>query len=230
MLRIRGTIVSTVSQVKGSAKFANTQIMDASFQQIHDFLADIATLVSQSREQNKENTIARVAVSDLEHHHNKDIWTRATPKTQDYYRLALPALKALASGKEMWNKRKSTASSLNQRLPTAAKLGGAVTALTGGMAAMATFLPKVGPYVTAVMRMSGRRPFISADGRVGLRPGDMHPGDTVAIFDGVDVPLVLRQADAGGKLYQLLGEAYVHGIMDGEFVNESTSKRFFDLI
>ena len=50
-------------------------------------------------------------------------------------------------------------------------------------------------------------------GFVGLVPGDAAEGDVICVFIGVKVPFVLREDEDG---YQLLGDCYVHGIMEGE--------------
>lgn len=59
----------------------------------------------------------------------------------------------------------------------------------------------------------GRVMFASSTGFLGLAPHGTKEGDIVFVIRGADVPYVLRpRADA----YELIGEAYVHGIMDGE--------------
>jgi len=41
----------------------------------------------------------------------------------------------------------------------------------------------------------------------------------VCIFFGCSVPVVLKPVDdAAGKYYEMIGECYVHGMMDGEAV------------
>jgi hypothetical protein len=71
-----------------------------------------------------------------------------------------------------------------------------------------------------------RRPFISTQGYVGLIPCHSKPGDVICILYGCVVPFVLRKNEVG---YQLVGEAYVHGIMDGEFVEKNPNRETFDL-
>lgn len=230
MLRIRGCVVSTVAEVQDAAEFAETELMEAPFRQVKAFLDNVDSLVSKSRDSQSDDAAARVAVGDMEHDRDKDIWKRATPKTKEYHRLAVPVLNAVASGKESWNKHKDKVLRHKESLPTGIKLGGVVTALSGGIFAMATSLPKGGPYVTAVLRMGGRRPFLTADRRVGLGPLDMQAGDTLAILNGVDVPFILRHEGGQAESYRLVGEAYVHGVMDGEFADPSTPKQFFDLL
>jgi Heterokaryon incompatibility protein (HET) len=68
--------------------------------------------------------------------------------------------------------------------------------------------------------------FLTQDGRPGLGPLDTEPGDVVAIMAGGDVPYVLRESSVVGQgsRYRLVGECYVHGIMDGEAVGPNKYK------
>jgi hypothetical protein len=45
-------------------------------------------------------------------------------------------------------------------------------------------------------------------------PDDTEKGDLICVFDGGEVPYLLRPA--GNDSYILIGECYLHGIMDGE--------------
>ena len=59
---------------------------------------------------------------------------------------------------------------------------------------------------------------ITDNGYIGMAPALSQVGDTVALIFGLDIPYVLR-ADTAGKpslRYQLVGDSYIHGIMDGE--------------
>jgi len=57
--------------------------------------------------------------------------------------------------------------------------------------------------------------FVTGAGRVGIGPRCMQTGDVIVVLRGGELPFVLRKKGDG---YWLLGEAYVHGIMDGEAV------------
>lgn len=59
----------------------------------------------------------------------------------------------------------------------------------------------------------GRVLFTTTNGYVGLAPHGTREGDLVFVILGADVPLVLRPYDDG---YELIGETYVQGVMDGE--------------
>ena len=60
---------------------------------------------------------------------------------------------------------------------------------------------------------SYRRFFTTLGGYMGLGSGNMQPGDLVCILTGSPVPWLIRR---DGDDYILLGECYVHGIMNGE--------------
>ena len=60
-----------------------------------------------------------------------------------------------------------------------------------------------------------RRFFITEAGRMGLGPRLVEPGDFVCVLLGSQVPFVLR---AGDELYEIVGECYCHGVMEGEAV------------
>jgi hypothetical protein len=65
----------------------------------------------------------------------------------------------------------------------------------------------------------GRCLFITKKGYYGLGPWIMKAGDECHILKGARVPFVLRKADDGLSL-KVVGEAYLHGIMHGEFFND----------
>jgi hypothetical protein len=59
----------------------------------------------------------------------------------------------------------------------------------------------------------GRVIFVSGTGWLGLAPWGTVEGDVVFVAVGADVPYVLRAREDG---YELVGECYVQGIMEGE--------------
>ena len=59
----------------------------------------------------------------------------------------------------------------------------------------------------------GRSFCIFDDGRAGWVPQTAEVGDRIAIFLGATVPILLRPRGNG---YIVLGEAYVHEMMDGQ--------------
>jgi hypothetical protein len=52
--------------------------------------------------------------------------------------------------------------------------------------------------------------------RGGTEDDRTRTGDVVAIFPGCTTPIVLRAAE---KQFEVVGEAYVHGVMEGEMAD-----------
>lgn len=69
---------------------------------------------------------------------------------------------------------------------------------------------------------TGRKFVITKRGRLAWCSESCRVGDRVVVLGGGKVPFVLRRLE-GGR-YQLLGDAYVHCIMDGEAVSELEKK------
>ncbi|KAH7084229.1 heterokaryon incompatibility protein-domain-containing protein [Paraphoma chrysanthemicola] len=66
-----------------------------------------------------------------------------------------------------------------------------------------------------------RRFFTTSAGRMGIGPRVMRSTDLVVILRGGSTPFILRERN---ESYQLLGGAYVHGIMDGEAVRTAENQ------
>jgi Heterokaryon incompatibility protein (HET) len=79
-----------------------------------------------------------------------------------------------------------------------------------------------------VVALSGRCIFATDEGYLGLGPRNLKAGDLMCVVPGAEVPFALRERDDRvGRLKrtfwrkerrecELVGECYVHGIMDGE--------------
>ncbi|KAF7502266.1 hypothetical protein GJ744_006281 [Endocarpon pusillum] len=109
-------------------------------------------------------------------------------------------------------------------------------------------------YLAAMQTMCDSRPFRSSQGHVGLCPDAAIEGDIIILPVGSHVPLVIREERRGSirtvgreqvddmgtrhheqlhssgqfeynEVYEVVGEAYVHGIMDGEFPRSHPSSR-----
>jgi hypothetical protein len=50
-------------------------------------------------------------------------------------------------------------------------------------------------------------------------------GDIVAIFYGASTPFLLRPV-AGQETYEFMGEAYAHGVMQGEVLHEENKDKY----
>lgn len=74
----------------------------------------------------------------------------------------------------------------------------------------------------------GRTLFKTAKGMLGLGHVLIQPGDSVNLLWGVPSPIVLRpQVDVDG--FYLMGDAYVDGIMQGEFLRTNPAHAKFDI-
>jgi heterokaryon incompatibility protein (HET) len=71
-------------------------------------------------------------------------------------------------------------------------------------------------YEAAARTMSWNRSFFTTKKcYMGLGPQLLQPGDWVCVLFGAKVPYILRPYNGN---YKLVGEAYLHGVMDGEIV------------
>jgi len=70
----------------------------------------------------------------------------------------------------------------------------------------------------------GRKLCLTEKGYLGLVPQRSLDGDTICIFLGAETPHIIRpcEGDDGrqSSVYQLVGECYIHGIMDGEILKK----------
>jgi hypothetical protein len=86
----------------------------------------------------------------------------------------------------------------------------------------------------AVERSIKKHRFMTTEkGLIGWAPDNMLPnnatyrtrkGDLIAIVHGCSTPLAIRPL---GSMFQVLGEAYVQGLMDGEVIHGSFESRSF---
>ncbi|CZT43758.1 uncharacterized protein RSE6_03840 [Rhynchosporium secalis] len=70
----------------------------------------------------------------------------------------------------------------------------------------------------------GRRPICVSGSFLGIGPDETEPGDLAFVLHGSDVPYILRRNKDDNEL-RLVGEAYIHGIMDGEAVGQGEEPR-----
>lgn len=62
---------------------------------------------------------------------------------------------------------------------------------------------------------AGRIGWIESSGGLAPSEAEARPGDVFAVFPGCTTPMLLRTTDKQ-RVYKVMGEAYVHGIMTGE--------------
>lgn len=67
--------------------------------------------------------------------------------------------------------------------------------------------------------------FITANGFIGIGPPNLAQDDEVWIFAGCKVPLILRPKErlVDKKYYTFVGDAYVQGIMNGDFARDNNA-------
>lgn len=80
---------------------------------------------------------------------------------------------------------------------------------------------KAEPFANAITAFLDRRLFRSVKGFLGLCPASSDVGDSVWVLPNAKVPFVLRPRKNTGH-YELLGEAYLHGCMNGEIGQKYT--------
>ncbi|QKD57102.2 heterokaryon incompatibility protein-domain-containing protein [Fusarium oxysporum Fo47] len=67
-------------------------------------------------------------------------------------------------------------------------------------------------------------------GYIGLVPPYSQVGDTICVIFGTQTPSILRRVPGTiGNTYELIGECYIHGLMNGETVNSGMEMREFVL-
>ncbi|KAH6694774.1 heterokaryon incompatibility protein-domain-containing protein [Leptodontidium sp. 2 PMI_412] len=69
-------------------------------------------------------------------------------------------------------------------------------------------------YACKFRDMFHRRLLTTRKGYVGLAHAQSQIGDTICVLEGCTIPMILRPCDRG---FRLVGDAYVHGIMNGEY-------------
>lgn len=84
---------------------------------------------------------------------------------------------------------------------------------------MVTFLKRVQQVVwnRKFLRSKGSDEGVEDKKLFGLAPTNAQEGDLICVLFGCSVPVILREMKTeGGCYYYFIGEAYVHGMMDGE--------------
>ena len=68
----------------------------------------------------------------------------------------------------------------------------------------------------------GRKLFSTASGHIGIGNITLEPGDLVCVFLGARTPFIVRPV---GEKYEFVGDCYLHGIMQGEALEEGLKRR-----
>lgn len=74
--------------------------------------------------------------------------------------------------------------------------------------------------------------FITEKGHLGLGRPTSQPGDVVCIFHTASTPYIIRPIVSNEETQKstLVGEVYIHGFMDGEYVPAASETRTFTLV
>ncbi|PCD41064.1 hypothetical protein AU210_003623 [Fusarium oxysporum f. sp. radicis-cucumerinum] len=75
-----------------------------------------------------------------------------------------------------------------------------------------TLLPALQVFPKLASLIVRRRVIGTDQGLIGLAPAQTLPGDIIVLCRGGKLPLILRPS---GERWQLVGDAYIHGLMDG---------------
>ncbi|KAM0342098.1 hypothetical protein ACHAPU_009711 [Fusarium lateritium] len=79
------------------------------------------------------------------------------------------------------------------------------------------------PHLLLAVSWLGRRPLLTDTGYLGLGYSSTEVGDEVWIVSGSPAPLVLRRTGSSDNEYNLVGEGYVHGAMQGESIDDGVT-------
>lgn len=75
---------------------------------------------------------------------------------------------------------------------------------------------------------NNRRLFRSEKSRFGWGPDQVRAGDVLCVLNGGSIPLVLRPAGTSG--FEVIGDAYAHGMMDGEAMDMGLEEKDIYLV
>jgi hypothetical protein len=77
----------------------------------------------------------------------------------------------------------------------------------------------------------GMRLMVTDSGLVGMAPREAKKGDVVCVFFGCSIPLVLRQVpESNPEVFQVIGECFMAGFMNGEIWKTELRRRNFSLV
>ncbi len=93
------------------------------------------------------------------------------------------------------------------------------SAAKGMRASRLVLTSEVSAFIGRLHALEGKRSFVARSGLVGIAQGVVQPGDMVCVTRGLRVPFIITEesvAEGVSSHYSFKGEAYCHGIMDGE--------------
>lgn len=84
--------------------------------------------------------------------------------------------------------------------------------------------------IARIKAIERRRFFVTQAGFMALGPAETQVGDKVVVIHGAHVPFVLRKDVDGGGGHAVVGEVYVHGLMNGEALDEDMRDGFLAML
>ncbi|KAF2672780.1 hypothetical protein BT63DRAFT_420989 [Microthyrium microscopicum] len=215
VLEIAGTAVDEIEQVGLPLGYSYQQTTAENLQHVQCYLSQIQAFCRQSAslatglygdsDRWMEDAFWRIPIGDLANPTpGQYTMVRATETSFTYHQSLLKVIAVSNEAKD---------STVGNEEPT--KLAAVRSAEFG----------KYEQYLFGVVNKAGQAPFITKRGYVGIGPPNMAAEDIICIFYGAHVPYVLRPVEDGR--YTLIGETYVYGIMDGEFMIDSPKKDIF---
>lgn len=90
---------------------------------------------------------------------------------------------------------------------------------------------QINEYLSHMSRMmDGRRFCVTREGRIGFVPPGTREGDRVVLVADARTPFVVRDVTGSGSVVRLVGECYVHGVMDGEMMTDGVEWKLITLV
>lgn len=65
--------------------------------------------------------------------------------------------------------------------------------------------------------------FVATDGSIGLCPNGSREGDLIVILCGGNTPYLLRKVPDSESHFEFVGECFVDGLVDGDFMRRTKS-------
>jgi len=76
-----------------------------------------------------------------------------------------------------------------------------------------------------------RRICVTSSGQVGMVPPYARVGDELVVFPGMQTPSVIRTVQKQTlRKYQMVGECYIHGLMNKEIFSPRNSRKIYEII
>ena len=91
--------------------------------------------------------------------------------------------------------------------------------------------PRPEPLFNDLVHMScnGTRIMRTSRGFIGTVPRNTKKGDVVCVLYGGQTPFILRPSDSRPGMFRLIGDGYVHGLMQGEAMNMDLKEQKFEI-